>query len=247
MEEIENSTQQQEAVEQKEETGQVETNQPQEEKNTEEVSQAELNHRALRQLKENAEKERDELRKQLENFQKQQQSIKQSDVPQEIEEEYSVHPDDIVEGKHLSAVDKKVKKLEQQLKQYQEQASVVSIESRLKAEHPDFDSVVSKENIDILRTAYPELATAIASSPDLLSKGKAAYTLIKKFGIHQTASYAPDVNKVKENLSKPAPTSSLAAQTGESPLSKANAFAEGLTPDLKKKLYREMIESSKEY
>jgi len=212
-----------------------------------EVSQAELNHRALRKLKEAAEKERDEFRQQLEDMQRRQQTIQ--DQPQQKEEpkDFLIDPDDIVEGKHLSAVDRKVKKLEEQLRSYQQQSSVATIETRLKTEHQDFDQVVTQENIEILRTAYPELATAIASSSDLFSKGKAAYTLIKKFGIHQTGMHAPNVDKVKQNLAKPVPTSSLAPQSGESPLTKANAFAEGLTPDLKKKLYREMIESAKEY
>jgi len=207
-------------------------------------AQEELNYRALRELKEKAERERDELRIKLEQTQKIQQQEPVPPQPTENQDFY-VNPDDLVEGKHLSAVNKKVKQLEEQLQAYQQQSTVNTVEARLKAQHPDFDQVVSKENIEIFRTAYPELAAAIGSSSDIYSKGMSAYTLIKKFGIHQAQANAGAVDRVKQNLSKPTSSASIGTQQGDSPLSKANAFADGLTPELKQKLYREMVESSK--
>lgn len=207
-------------------------------------TQEQINYRALRELKEKAERERDDLLnrfKQMEQLQKQQPSTPQT----QPEQDYSVAPDDLVEGKHLSAVDKKVKQLEDQLKTYQQQSATQNIEVKLKAQYPDFDKVVSKENIEIFRTAYPELATAIGSSTDLYSQATSAYTLIKKFGIDKHQSTSQNVDRVHQNLSKPVPTASLGTQQGESPLTKANAFAEGLTPDIKKQLYREMLEAEK--
>ena len=205
-------------------------------------SDQERNLRALRELKEKAERERDEAIAKYKGFQETQ---KKPEEAQQSQQELAINPDDLVEGKHLSAVDKKVRALEKQLQQYQQQSTMQSVETRLKAQYPDIDQVVSKENVEILRTAYPELSSALAASSDMYSKATATYTLIKKFGIHQDKNFSGAINKVKSNLSKPVSTSSIAPQRGESPLTKANAFAEGLTPDLKKKLYREMVESSK--
>lgn len=209
-----------------------------------EETQQEINHRALRQLKEIAEQERDELRRQLQQME----DSRKPQVQQHYEEEaydFSIAPDDLVEGKHLSAVSKKIRQLEEQVKNYQQQTAVSGIESRLKTQYPDFDSVVTKENIEIFKTAYPDLANAIGSSSDLYSKGMSTYTLIKKFGIHQSQNMPQSVDRVRQNLSKPASSASVGAQSGDTPLSKANMFAGGLTPELKQKLYREMLECSK--
>ena len=203
-------------------------------------TQEQINHRALRELKEKAERERDEALRQLESH-----KTPQQQAPQEQVNEYNIAPDDLVEGKHLSAVDKKIKQLEQQVQAYQQQNTTQTVETKLKAQFPDFDQVVSKENIEILSTAYPELANAIGASTDLYSKASSAYTLIKKFGIHKDQANTANIDRVKQNLAKPVPTASLGTQTGESPLTKANAFADGLTPELKKQLLREMLEAEK--
>lgn len=208
-----------------------------------EETQDQINHRALRELKEKAEKDRDDARRQLEAY-KNQQPQQQQKQPEEIVN-YNVAPDDWVEGKHLNAVDKKIKQLEQQVHAYQQQNTAQTIEAKLKSQYPDFDQVVSKENIEILSTAYPELANAIGASTDLYSKASSTYTLIKKFGIGGSKANAANIDRVKQNLAKPVPTASLGTQTGESPLTKANAFADGLTPELKKQLLREMIEAEK--
>jgi len=50
---------------------------------------------------------------------------------------------------------------------------------------------------------------------------------------------------VQANTAKPRPLTSVSPQSGESPLSRANAFAEGLTPELKKNLFKEMQEAKK--
>lgn len=205
-------------------------------------TQEQINYRALRELKEKAEQERDDALNRFKQMEQQKQPVQSAPAP---EQSFTVAPDDLVEGKHLSAVNNEVKQLKEQLKTYQQQSATQTVEAKLRTQYPDFDKVVSKENIEIFRTAYPELATAIGSSTDMYSQAASAYTLIKKFGIHQTKTYAADVGRVKENLSKPTPTASLGTQQGDSPLTKANAFAEGLTPDLKKQLYREMLEAEK--
>ena len=45
---------------------------------------------------------------------------------------------------------------------------------------------------------------------------------------------------INANINKPRPASSIGAQTGTQPLQRANAFANGLTDELKEQLLREM-------
>ncbi len=201
-------------------------------------SDAARNFRALREAKERAERERDEALRIVTQIHSQ----KKTD-PIEEDEDIHLNPDDLVEWKH---VDKKIKKLESQIKNYQSQSTVAATEARLKSQYPDFDSVVSQQNVAQLSSQYPELANALASTNDLYSQAVSAYTLIKKLGISpEEDAYAKDRERAKTNASKPRPLASVSPQQGDSPLSRANAFAQGLTEDLKKQLHQEMIDCMK--
>ncbi len=209
----------------------------------EKPSAAQESWKALRQQKELAEKRALEAEKRLQESQKQpnQQAADEEDLSLNLGE------DDFAEGKHLSKVDKKIQRLENQLKQYQEQSALSATEARLKAQFPDFDRILSVENMDNLQAAYPEIANTINSSNDLYSKAVTAYTMIKKLGIApQEDVFSNDRALAQRNAAKPKPLASISPQQGDSPLSKANAFANGtLTDDLKKSLWKEMNEYRK--
>ena len=116
-------------------------------------------------------------------------------------------------------------------------------EIRLKTQYPDFDKVVNTETIASLRDLYPDIAATLHTSSNLLSKGSSAYTLIKKLGIYREDTYQNDKAQAVNNVTKPRPLASVSPQQGESPLARANAFANGLTDELKEQLRKEMYES----
>ncbi len=194
----------------------------------------------LRRAKEQAERERDEAVR----YAQQMESRKQA----EPEEDLSIHmnPDDLAEGKHITKLEKKYKKLQTEFADSQRMMNESIIEARLKAQYTDFDTVVSAQNIKNLSEQYPELAQTINTSQDLYSKAVSAYTLIKKLGINEADPYAQDKQRVTENLAKPKPIAAVAA-ANESSLSQANAFANGLTKDLRAKLLEEMKIARKGY
>lgn len=199
-----------------------------------------VNLRNLRELKERAERERDDLLRKLSTIEAQ--SKKEEPPPPE---DFTVAPDDLVEGKHLTRYDRKIKELEGQLKSYQEQSTANSVEAKLLSQYPDFEKVVTEENVRLFSTAHPELAKTINSSSDLYNKAVSAYTMIKKLGIKPQNTYDAERAKVHENATKPRSLASVSSQEGDSPLTKANAFADGLTEDLKKRLYKEMVDAAK--
>jgi len=172
------------------------------------------------------------------------QAAKQQPQPAQEEEEaeISVDADALVEGKHLSQVNKHIKKLEAQLNQYQQQTALSATEMRLKTQYPDFDTIVSRDNLESLRLAYPEIAQTINSSSDLYSKAVSAYTMIKKLGINEdNETFDAEKEVIHKNANKPKPSALLKPQQGDSPLTKANAFAQGpLTDDLKAAMLKEM-------
>lgn len=200
-----------------------------------------LNIKRLRESKERAERERDELLSRLSSIEKQMSPPKQA----EEEAPLTYSPDDLIEGRHLSQYEKKLLNLEKQLQNYQQQSTAANVEVRLKSKYADFDAVVTKDNLELLRITYPEIADSINSGADLYNKAVSAYTVIKKLGITPDKSFDLEKIQAQANSSKPRPLASVSPQQGNSPLSKANAFASGLTDDLKAQLLKEMLEAKK--
>jgi hypothetical protein len=200
-------------------------------------SNAQQNFKQLREKSERIARERDEAIARLREYEsriKSQSPTQASDVESD---EISMAPDELAEGKHISKVQKQLNKLKEEVR-------VATTEAKLKAQYPDFDSVVTKDNVQALRDAYPEIAHTLNSSPDLYSTAVSAYTLIKKLGLNSQASaYDQEKQIVHANAAKPRPLASVSPQQGDSPLSRANAFANGLTEELKVQLRREMEES----
>lgn len=195
-------------------------------------------------------RERDEMAAYIQQMRAQQEQPHIHD--DEIEEDYSINlkDDDLVEGKEIAKLVKKINNLESKLKKSQQQSSQMSVETRLKMQYPDIEKVLSQENLMRLKNEEPELAYTISMNPDLYSQSVTAYKQIKKLGIVQDQpiqNYETEKQIIQKNISKPRPVVSINAQQGDSPLSRANAFANGLTEDLKKQLQREMAEIRKAY
>ncbi|HVW99272.1 MAG TPA: hypothetical protein VHA52_02360 [Candidatus Babeliaceae bacterium] len=203
----------------------------------------------LKAKAEKAERERDELLRKLyereissTGAKQQQQKIEQA----EEDLDFKLADDDLADGKTVNKVDKKVKRLEQQLLQYQQQAALATTEARIKSQYSDFDKVVSKDNLDLLSYTYPELATTLNSTQDLYSKAVSAYMMIRNMGIYKEEVNSVEKKRIAENAQKPRLSPQIAAQSG-SALSKANMFADGLTPELQEHLRREMNMARKDY
>lgn len=113
-----------------------------------------------------------------------------------------------------------------------------TVEERLQSKFPDYDQVVTRENVEILKQQEPELAQSLMRlADDPFAQAKAAYRLIKTLGVKTDPSPGPEVKKARENASKPV---SVNAVTRNSAIGNASLFENGLTPELKKQLWSEM-------
>lgn len=113
-----------------------------------------------------------------------------------------------------------------------------TVEERIRLKFQDYDSVVTKENLESLFASAPELVKMLKNSQDdPYEQAIAAYKLMKQFGSHREESH-----KLKENQGKPRSVNSVGSSSA---LSQANAFSQGLTPQLRKQLLEEMREASK--
>lgn len=228
---------------------QAEAPQPQSTEEQRRVEEQTRNFRAIRDAADRATRERDEALQRLQQYERQSSSAPQyaSDEPEINLDELNIKDDELAEGKHLHKLKTTIKKLEAKQKQLEQQSYTNSAEVRLRAQYGDFDKVMTLDNIKLFSAAYPELAKSINASNDLYDKAVSAYTLIKRFGIYDDQPNLMDKNRALENIAKPKPLASVSPQKGDSPLSHANVFANGLTEDLKKQLRKEMAEASKRY
>lgn len=151
--------------------------------------------------------------------------------------------DDLVEGKHL-------KKGLSEIKNLIRQKDLEKVPDRLRGKFEDFDQVVTKENLEKLEQTEPELFSSIRvqnvqglEASDLFNKGVAAYKTLKSLGYcPEGQDYMKQKEKAQSNHRKPMSTQAV---KGSGALHEANAFANGLTPELKKQLQKEMAEAVK--
>ena len=209
--------------------------------NNEETRQA-GNFRRLREQKDSVERERDEALRRLQELE-----LAQKPVAPEEDLEIDFQEDDLIEGKHLKKILKRQEKLEKELKTYKQQYTKESADVKLKSQYPDLEKVLSQDNIKSFERDHPELSYSISNNPDEYSKWVSAYKAIKQFGIYQEDKFSADRVQTEANAKKPRPLSSVSPQQGNSPLTRANAFANGLTPELRKSLLQEMQEARKAY
>lgn len=227
----------------------------QEAKPTPQQSWKELRLKAERAEK--LEKERDQyfnMLKQIEQEALKYQQQQATALESEPEEEFDINnlpDDDLIEGKQLKQIlsqeQKRRAQLEYNIKLQQKYTQEAAVEASLKARYTDFYDVVTPENIAALRESEPDIAESLNLNPSLEKKAVGTYNAIKKLGIYQGSGdqYMQEKVRAQQNASKPRPLNSIAPQNGSSPLDQANAFAGGLTKELKAKLYAEMREKAR--
>lgn len=207
--------------------------------NSEQQRNEQLNFKALRQAKKQVEKERDELARKVETF--------NTVNKQEVLQDDDTYDDD------LSKTRKEIQELKRQWTAQQNQVKAQNIEQKLKSEFPDLETVVNEDNIEVLKARDPNFARIINRAPsdpdELYHRAVAAYTLIKKYGIH-----APDVkddhkkdrDRVQKNMAKPRPSAAAASSSASEGLSDFASFA-GMNEDERRaaiyKLARERADS----
>jgi hypothetical protein len=216
---------------QSEGTVQPQESQSRAESDGQERSDKEINFQNLRLAKQQLEKENRELKAWKES-----QTQKQN-IPDK-EEDYGIDDDDLVEGKVVKQIYRDLNTL----KRNYENDKLATIPDRLRGKFSDFDQVVTPENVELLKQSEPELYMSITAGQDLYAKGVSAYKTLKSMGIVKEDHYKSEKEKVQQNHSKPM---SIQAIRGQGALSDANAFANGLTPELKKQLQQEMYEAVK--
>lgn len=201
-----------------------------------------------RERAERAERERDEAIKMAMSFKKHEVNPEPQVVEDDPFAQFSMEDDALVEGKQIKELVRHVKSLNSKLKVYEQQSqknSLQTLEMKLQSQFPDFNEVVTQDNLVKLRNMNPDLADAILHNQDQYKQAKLAYDMVKQLGIYNPSV---SVNRAlaQNNMTKPRSASSLSATKADSAISRVNGFANApLTKEIKEKHYQEMLEAMK--
>lgn len=196
---------------------------------------------------EDEQREKQEYRERLEKLEKVLQEQSRPPTQEEIDELADLGKDDWTTREAVEKLaERQAKAMYQRLKEEDERKrlederkrQIQELPSRLSKEHPDFDSVVTKENVEYLKANRPHIAQSLAATQDPYAQALAAYDAIKAFC--PNAQVQAEKERMEKNANRPG---TLGAAQGASPLSQAASFEKGLTPELKKQLQNEMIAS----
>jgi hypothetical protein len=118
-----------------------------------------------------------------------------------------------------------------------------TVDERMRSRFPDYEDVITPENIQVLKRQDPELVQSLeALNHDPYAQAVAAYKMLKRTGIGDMAKQQPQKAKAIENSKKPVSVQSV---TKSSAIGNVYNFENGLTPELRKQLQKEMEEASK--
>lgn len=207
-----------------------------------------MNFRRMREELDMAKRERDEAR----HYAMQMNQPKQQAPQPEPEDDYSdigLDDDGLAEGKHLKKVLKEMREMKKELHSYKQKSYEDTTQIKLTTQYPDYNKVMTTENLAMLENANPELAEMIMNTKDPFKSRKLAYDMVKQYGIYKDSpvkaqNFDSEKAIAQKNAAKPRPLASVSPQQGDSPLSKANAFANGnLSKDMKEQFRREMTEA----
>jgi hypothetical protein len=156
----------------------------------------------------------------------------------------SLADDDIVTAKQARGLAEKMAR--QVADQAIRDREASTMEERLISKYGDFNSVVTKENIDIFNKNEPELAMSLqALAYDPYAQATAAYKMLKKYGLGVSEEVAKNKQRALDNSKKPVSVQSVTKQS--SAIGNVSTFENGLTPELQKQLWKEMQEAKKGY
>lgn len=210
-------------------------------------SQKESNMRILRERAEAAERRAQDLERLVQsNLSHSEQKTKIQLIDED--DDIDISDDSYVEGKqikkYIKSLKRQIKTTEEKFEKYNQQASVTQAELLLKSQFADFDSVVSKENLDRLALSKPALHRTIFANPDIYDRGYAAYELIKSSGVIPTGYESID-KKLEENKSKPRSVATASPQTSDTPLARIGDYDRRILTEERKAQLRRQVEESK--
>ena len=168
-------------------------------------------------------------------------SINKKQLPPEEDEFAKLAEDDILTVAQAKKLATKLARQTAETVLKERDASMV--DERMLARFPDYKSTLTAENIQILNELKPDVAESLTLlKDDPFRQAKLAYEYIKAFVPQRDVPMSKDKKKAEENSKKPLSVQSIGKQSA---IGQAHQFENGLTPDLKAQLWKEMQQIKK--
>jgi hypothetical protein len=216
---------------------------PKKQEAPERESEKEANLRILRERAEAAERRAWELEQRMNQNQPAQQNKEDED-----DDEWDLSDDSFVEGKDLKKYVKKLKKTvkdtHKSLEEFRQRSALEQAELRLKSQFPDFESVVTEENIRKLQQADPVEYRSIMNSGDIYDRGYLAYKRLRDIGVSHHA-YEETDERLSSNKNKPRSASNASPQASETPLTRVGDYDRRVLTEERKAQLRRQVEEAK--
>lgn len=220
---------------------QVSPNTPQEapvQSQTTQLDKKEANWRALEERALRAEREREELARQLAA---QQQKPSYSDS----EDELHGADDDLIERRHLKKYVRKqqeeITKTKEELQAKMAQIEQQNIERRLRERYPNIDQVLTDQNIEKLRQSKPAVYRSIMANPNLEDRGELALEAIQTW--IETPQQKSTSDRIDNNRNKPRTASS--GQIAENPLASIDNYDRRTLSESDRERLRQQVAQAK--
>lgn len=204
----------------------------------------ERNWRALRQRKDELERE---LRKKDEMLEKAMNMAMTQSKPQEIDELEQLDDSEFIpKGKQKKLVKKEVEPLQKEIEALknkliqQEQAQILS---NIRIKYSDFDQIVNAETLAKLDEQEPELAATIASMNDPYKMAIQSYKYIKALNITEPSSTNRRAKEIEEKIEKNNKTVQSPLAYDKRPMAKAFDYDDILkNKEKQNELFKEMMD-----
>jgi len=179
------------------------------------ASEAERNFRDVRNQLAAAENRARELEERLRQNELAFAQRDQSNIDDEIDDDL------YIEGKrykkHMSNLKKELEETKKSVARVMEQNAIDQALMKLKSKFNDFDSVVTKENVQKLVEADPDLARTIEANNNVYDRAYVAYNLIKASQRDKNDKYDADA-RIEQNQKRVRSSSSASISSSTSPL-----------------------------
>lgn len=214
-------------------------------------SNSDQNWRLMRDRAEAAERRSQELERMVQQNLNQNQTSQKIQLVDDEDDDSDISDDSYIEGrqykKQLKAVKKELKETRKQFQEIAIRTATDQAEFKLKTQFSDFDSVVTKDNLEKLEMAKPSLYRSILATQDIYDRGYTAYEMIKASGMVQESPYEDQDRRLEQNRSKPRSAANISPQSSDTPLTRVGDYDRRvLTEDRKRQLMKQ-VEEAKRY
>lgn len=201
---------------------------------------------AEEEARKNAERRAQELESRYQNIP---QNNPQVTSTSQEEDELMVDNEDYVQAKHVKTTNKKIKgkisEAEQKIADLERKLSY--FEARMETSSvKDFDRVVSDDNLKTLARLYPEDYETLVNNPNLRTKSKTAYNMIKNYGIYSEHNSEEAQERITSNQNKPKAAAIVNPQAPATPLGRLSDYERRIIDDSEAKRIMDNWERKKQ-